>query len=148
MNEDQYQDGPSVPFIKDETELKATMMTPDTQRKFEEITRDMVLSNHKNEDVDFLRATENIIQFVRVIQKSPTVAEDLRRNYPNSNPFDEVLDSFSSEMAILVNASRGVDGKGAQILFTQILKQHRRFSGDEKGYAKGFFTKKDDEDGE
>jgi hypothetical protein len=137
------------PFVRDETQLKSRIITPDAKTHFESITQDLVLSNHEKEDVEFFRATENLIRFVNVIAMEGKVKEELAQRAVNDNPFYEVALSFYDESAILSTASRGVKGEGAKLLFTQISRMFKRTRGEEPTKAiSGMFGQKqrDEED--
>jgi len=151
------------PFLKDETQLKSRIITPAAQSHFGSITQDLVLSNHEKEDVEFFRATENIIRFINVISMEGKVSQELEIKFQNAeklrekgfkvsyaNPFEEVALSYYDEMAILSNSTRGIKGQGVQMLFTQISRMFKRSKGEEANKRLGGVfggNKPDDEDG-
>ena len=124
MADPDMQNMQQTPYVEDETGLKAIIFTPDSQSRFSNINRDIVLSNSKDYDVAFYCATQNIIILISNLTLAPELQKEINEKYPGSTygPFDNVIDSFISEMAIRANANRSLDMKQAELLHTNISR--------------------------
>ena len=158
-NSNNDQDGEArqttTPYVEDQTMLHMHVITPKSEETFRSINREIVLSNLNELDLEFLRATQNLIETIQNLELTPSIRKDIRVRYQLRNkegeliigytPIDRVVDSFISEMSILANASRGLNMAQAQLLQTSITKATIKKTQERKGVGGFFKGNKQDE---
>lgn len=118
------EDRPRLPFSNPEfpenyLELQTQMINPAYER-FEELTRDLVLSDLTTREISFLVDLERLIRLLFILD-----AQAAEVSY-EEHPYQPAIDYFLGMFATIVSASRAKGGFTARNLRTSRLEEHVR----------------------